>query len=205
MPNARSLRHAKLSVVAPCYNEEAGIAEFVRRAKAVCVSLGCQYEIVLVNDGSRDRTLANALAVAAADPTVRVVNLLRNFGHQAAATAGLDAATGDVVGRAHGDDRGEFLLLLDVTASTIGELVTPLDFEVVVYGPLPGPPIPATADLPSLDPLWDLPLEPVPPAAPDEVTPGIALPAGYGFTDTSHPTLSFDLGRLKSIPTIVFS
>ena len=97
MPNARSLRTARLSVVAPCYNEEAGVAEFVRRVKAVCADLRCTYEIILVNDGSRDRTLENALAIAAGDPTIRVVNLLRNFGHQAAATAGLDVATGDVV------------------------------------------------------------------------------------------------------------
>src|SRR5436190_10926182 len=97
MPDARSIRNARLSVVAPCYNEEAGIAEFVWRTKSVCAGLRCTYEIVLVNDGSRDRTLDHALAIAAGDPTVRVVNLLRNFGHQAAATAGLDLATGDVV------------------------------------------------------------------------------------------------------------
>lgn len=87
----------KLAVVAPCFNEEAGLPEFVRRVKAVCVQLGCAYEIVLVNDGSRDRTLAVALDLAAQDPLIRVVNLLRNFGHQAAVTAGLDAAQGDAI------------------------------------------------------------------------------------------------------------
>lgn len=87
----------KLAVVAPCYNEEAGLAEFVRRLQAVIAGLGCAHEIVLVNDGSRDRTLAVALDLAAANPAVRVVNLLRNFGHQAAVTAGLDVADGDVV------------------------------------------------------------------------------------------------------------
>lgn len=97
MPDDRSLRTSKLSVVAPCYNEEAGLPEFVRRVKAVCEALRCPYEIVLVNDGSRDRTLETALGLAAGDPALRVVNLLRNFGHQAAATAGLDQATGDVV------------------------------------------------------------------------------------------------------------
>ena len=97
MPNIRSVRSCQLSIVAPCYNEEAGLGEFVRRVKAVCLDLHCPYEIVLVNDGSRDGTLKVALALAAGDPTVRVVNLLRNFGHQAAATAGLDFATGDVV------------------------------------------------------------------------------------------------------------
>ncbi len=97
MPDPRSLATARLSVVAPCYNEEGSVTDFVRRVKAVCESLRCAYEIVLVNDGSRDATLPVALGLASADPAIRVINLLRNFGHQAAATAGLDAATGDVV------------------------------------------------------------------------------------------------------------
>ncbi len=88
---------AKLAIVAPCYNEEAGLAEFVRRIKAVCAGLGCAHEIILVNDGSRDRTLEVARDLAAQDPCVTVVNLLRNFGHQAAVTAGLDVAKGDAV------------------------------------------------------------------------------------------------------------
>jgi len=87
----------RLSIVAPCFNEEAGLPEFVRRVKGVCDQLACPHEIVLVNDGSRDRTLAVALELAAADPVIKVVNLLRNFGHQAAVTAGLDLADGDVV------------------------------------------------------------------------------------------------------------
>jgi dolichol-phosphate mannosyltransferase len=87
----------KLAIVAPCYNEEAGLPEFVRRVKAVCEQLGCQYEIALVNDGSRDRTLPVALELAAQDPHLRVVHLLRNFGHQAAVTAGLDLVSGDAV------------------------------------------------------------------------------------------------------------
>jgi dolichol-phosphate mannosyltransferase len=87
----------KLAVVAPCYNEEAGLPEFVRRVKGVCEQLGCRYEIVLVNDGSRDRTLPVALELALKDSNLRVVNLLRNFGHQAAVTAGLDLVSGDAV------------------------------------------------------------------------------------------------------------
>lgn len=85
----------KLAIVAPCYNEAAGLPEFVRRAKAVCVELACAHEIVLVNDGSRDDTLQVAMGLAAKDPSIRVVNLLRNFGHQSAVTAGLDVADGD--------------------------------------------------------------------------------------------------------------
>jgi glycosyltransferase involved in cell wall biosynthesis len=87
----------KLAIVAPCYNEEGGLAEFVRRLKAVCAGVGCTYEIILVNDGSRDRTFLVACELAANDPTLKVVNLLRNFGHQAAVTAGLDVADGDAV------------------------------------------------------------------------------------------------------------
>jgi dolichol-phosphate mannosyltransferase len=87
----------KLSIVAPCYNEETGLPEFVRRVKLVCSQLGCLHEIVVVNDGSRDNTLEVALSLAHSDPMIKVINLLRNFGHQAAVTAGLDLADGDVV------------------------------------------------------------------------------------------------------------
>jgi glycosyltransferase involved in cell wall biosynthesis len=97
MSNSGRPASYRLSIVAPCYNEESGLPEFIRRVKAVCVNLGCTHEIVLVNDGSQDRTLAVAWELAANDATIRVVNLLRNFGHQAAVTAGLDIAQGDAV------------------------------------------------------------------------------------------------------------
>ena len=97
MSHAAQLASYRLSIVAPCYNEAVGLPEFVRRTKAVCTALGCAHEIVLVNDGSRDETLTVALALAQGDPAIRVVNLLRNFGHQAAVTAGLDVATGDAL------------------------------------------------------------------------------------------------------------
>jgi dolichol-phosphate mannosyltransferase len=87
----------KLAVVAPCYNEEKGLPEFVTRVTAVCSGLGCAYEIILINDGSRDHTLAVALRLAQENPCLRVVNLFRNFGHQAAVTAGLDHAEADAV------------------------------------------------------------------------------------------------------------
>ncbi len=97
MSHAADLASYKLAIVAPCYNEEAGLPEFIRRVKAVCAQLGCTYEIVLVNDGSRDRTLPVALDLVSKDPLIKAVNLLRNFGHQAAVTAGLDVADGDAV------------------------------------------------------------------------------------------------------------
>jgi len=107
----------RLAVVAPCYNEEAGLPEFARRLAAVCLQLGCAYEIVLVNDGSRDRTLAVALELAAQNPAVKVVNLLRNFGHQAAVTAGLDVAEGDVVVLIDSDLQDPPELIVDMIAA----------------------------------------------------------------------------------------
>jgi dolichol-phosphate mannosyltransferase len=88
-----------LSVVAPLYNEEGNVAELVRRLRAAADgSPGIDaYEIVLVDDGSTDRTLELLRAHAAADPRLVIVRLSRNFGHQLAATAGLDIARGDAV------------------------------------------------------------------------------------------------------------
>ena len=91
------LSTTKLTLVAPCYNEEQVLPEFVARVTAVCAKLGCEYELVLINDGSRDHTHAVALRLAQDDPHLRVISFIRNFGHQAAVTAGLDLAVGDAV------------------------------------------------------------------------------------------------------------
>lgn len=81
-----------LSVVVPCYNEEEVLPEFHRRITAAMEGIGAPYEVVYVNDGSRDGTLALMLAMQAADPRAAVVNLSRNFGKEIALTAGLDHA-----------------------------------------------------------------------------------------------------------------
>ena len=86
-----------ISVVAPAYNEEEVLGEFHRRVTAVLVGLGCAYEIVLVNDGSRDNTLSLMHTLRAHDPHVSVVDLSRNFGKEIALSAGLDHTKGDVV------------------------------------------------------------------------------------------------------------
>jgi dolichol-phosphate mannosyltransferase len=84
-----------LSVVAPVYNEEATIGEFYAR---VCGALdGIPFELVLVDDGSRDGSAAVLEQLSAADPRVHVVFLSRNFGHQTALTAGLDHAGGEAI------------------------------------------------------------------------------------------------------------
>jgi len=108
-----------------------------------------------------------------------------------------------VVGRAHGDDRGEFLLLLQPDAGTIGTLSSPIAVEVTVYARL-AEPAPSSPDLPGLDPYWDLPLEPVP-ALTNDVTRGLTLPASYVETATSVRTVNFPLSLLKSEPPFIFS
>jgi polyisoprenyl-phosphate glycosyltransferase len=86
-----------LSVVAPCYNEQAGLTEFHRRVSAVCQAIGKSYEIVLVNDGSRDRTWEKLTELSALDPHVVAIDLARNHGHQLALTAGLSICRGERV------------------------------------------------------------------------------------------------------------
>ena len=86
---------ALISVVAPVYNEIESIGEFYRR---VATALGPEkFELVLVNDGSNDGTGEVVERLAAADPAIRPIHLSRNFGHQAAVSAGIDAAHGDAV------------------------------------------------------------------------------------------------------------
>lgn len=87
----------ELSVVSPVYNEAEGLAEFVRQIHAAIDPLNISWELVLVNDGSRDASLQIATGLALNDPVVRVVSFSRNFGHEAASTAGLRYARGQCV------------------------------------------------------------------------------------------------------------
>jgi dolichol-phosphate mannosyltransferase len=85
-----------LSIVVPCFNEEACLAELHQRLSGAAQSaVGEDYEIVLVNDGSRDDSWAIMRGMAERDPHVVAVNLSRNHGHQLALTAGLDLSSGD--------------------------------------------------------------------------------------------------------------
>lgn len=97
-----------------------------------------------------------------------------------------------IVGRAQGDDRGEFLLVLSSEASGIGELDGDIEITITVFGLKPTALAPELAALPSRDPLWDLPVEVVPaPPMVDLVSSGEALPDGYAELLTSaDPSLS---------------
>jgi dolichol-phosphate mannosyltransferase len=117
-----------LSVVVPCYNEEACLTELHRRLTAAATAAGTSYEIVLVNDGSRDGSWALMQLLAANDPNVLAVNLSRNHGHQLALTAGLDLAA------------GERILIIDADLQDPPELLSAMMAEMdtqqadVVYG-----------------------------------------------------------------------
>jgi dolichol-phosphate mannosyltransferase len=98
LPSFRTLEGMNLSVVIPCYNEEESLRETHRRVKAACdaVHIG-SYEIILVNDGSKDGTLSIMKDLLTSDPCLVIVDLSRNHGHQLALTAGLSHAKGDYI------------------------------------------------------------------------------------------------------------
>lgn len=118
----------RLSVVVPCYNEEPGIPELHRRVVASCVEeLGSNFELVLVDDRSSDRSWEIMERLAAADPRVRAIKLARNYGHQIALTAGLQLC------------RGERILIIDADLQDppelLGEMMRLMDGGAdVVFG-----------------------------------------------------------------------
>jgi polyisoprenyl-phosphate glycosyltransferase len=123
-PNQRP----RLSVVTPCYNEEGSLRELHRRVSAACQrTVGDDYEIVLVNDGSRDSTWPRMILLAECDRHIIAVNLSRNYGHQLALSAGLGVC------------RGQRIFILDADLQDPPELLPPMmarmdDGADVVYG-----------------------------------------------------------------------
>jgi dolichol-phosphate mannosyltransferase len=118
----------RLSVVAPCYNEQDSLPAFAARMAAACeAALGTDYELILVNDGSRDRTWPLIQAEALSRPNIVGLNLTRNHGHQLAVTAGLSLV------------RGERVLIIDADLQDPPELLTEMMATMdqgydVVYG-----------------------------------------------------------------------
>lgn len=87
----------KLSIVIPVFNEERVLPITLKRLRSVLAGIDCEYEIIFVNDGSRDQSLAILAEESRCDRRIKVVNFSRNFGHQAAVSAGFDFASGDAV------------------------------------------------------------------------------------------------------------
>lgn len=104
-----------LSIVVPCFNEEACLPELHQRLGAAArIAVGEDYELVLVNDGSRDSSWDIMRRLADTDPHLVAVNLSRNHGHQLALTAGLDICSGDKI------------LIIDADLQDPPELLTPM-------------------------------------------------------------------------------
>jgi len=87
----------KYSIVIPLYNEESGIAVLVEKLQEIIAQFDGPAEVVLVDDGSKDRTYELAREVSEKDQRFKLLQFSRNFGHQMAITAGMDAASGDAV------------------------------------------------------------------------------------------------------------
>jgi dolichol-phosphate mannosyltransferase len=86
-----------ISIVVPAFNEEDGIEELYSRIAAASPAWNNDFELIIVDDGSRDRTLEICERLAASDHRLKVVSLSRNFGHQSAVSAGLAHTQGDIV------------------------------------------------------------------------------------------------------------
>ena len=86
-----------LSIITPCYNEEATIHYFYEETKKYLDTIDVDYEIIFVNDGSKDKTVEECLKVKEKDNNVKILNFSRNFGKEAAMYAGLNEAKGDLV------------------------------------------------------------------------------------------------------------
>ena len=87
----------EFSILAPCYNEGGSLEEFIARVIPLMESLNKEFEILLVNDGSTDNTLGVSKRLAISHNQIKIINFSRNFGHQAAVTAGLDHSKGNAV------------------------------------------------------------------------------------------------------------
>ncbi|MGB1217001.1 MAG: glycosyltransferase family 2 protein [Saprospiraceae bacterium] len=92
-----------LSVVVPIYNEERTIPELYKRLKSAALQVSENYELIFVNDGSKDNSFLELLKISEADKNVFYINFSRNFGHQIAVTAGLDSTRGKAVVIIDGD------------------------------------------------------------------------------------------------------
>ena len=105
-----------LSLVIPVYNEEEALPSLFAALRSTLEAIDCEFEVLLIDDGSRDKTRSLLAAEAEVESRVKVLGFSRNFGHQAAITAGLDFAAGDAVVVMDSDLQDPPELLADMVA-----------------------------------------------------------------------------------------
>ena len=98
-----NIKQPELSIVVPLFNEEAIISELIQRLNAACMTATDNYELVIVNDGSKDQTLPSLLDLTTKISELTIVDLSRNFGHMQAVSAGLRFSSGKAVVIMDGD------------------------------------------------------------------------------------------------------
>src|SRR5262249_15528244 len=96
-------QEVEISVVIPLYNEEENVEELYQSIADVMAEMGKSYEILFVDDGSKDATLKRLLAVKRRDPHIKIIKFRRNFGQTAAMLAGFDYSRGRIVVSMDGD------------------------------------------------------------------------------------------------------
>jgi dolichol-phosphate mannosyltransferase len=107
-----------ISVIIPVFNEEKNISSVYNRCISVLESLGESFELIFINDGSKDKTFQLVYQLSATDARVKYINLSRNFGHQIAVSAGLDACCGN------------YAVIIDADLQDPPELITSLYAKV---------------------------------------------------------------------------
>ncbi len=105
--SAHGKRPTEIAVIIPFFNEEENIGPLIAGLTDVLSDLGKTYEIIVVDDGSSDSTVERARAIAAKNPAVKVVQLLRNYGQTAAMMAGIDFASGEILVAMDGDGQND--------------------------------------------------------------------------------------------------
>ena len=107
-----------ISVIIPVFNEEKNISSVYNRCVSVLDSIGESFELIFINDGSKDKTFQLVYQLSATDARVKYINLSRNFGHQIAVSAGLDACN------------GSYAVIIDADLQDPPELITSLYAKV---------------------------------------------------------------------------
>jgi len=103
MSPEKNINQPELSIVVPLFNEEEIISELIQRINAACMTATDNFELIIVNDGSKDQTLPSLLDLTTNVPELAIVDLSRNFGHMQAVSAGLNFSSGKAVVIMDGD------------------------------------------------------------------------------------------------------